>query len=136
MLRLEYFVVAESHSVDQITNRVSIFNVLEEVQSPTFPVVIPQLVAVALWHAEAEDIERDFQSTVRLRTPDGALRPFEQNFTMVGPRLRTIALVVGLEIKEPGIMEIELLLNGKHVASHIVAVAQTESQRPLGAVSS
>ena len=47
MAELEYFLVAESVSVDQLTNRISLFNVVEQVAASKFPVTIPQIVAVA-----------------------------------------------------------------------------------------
>jgi len=40
MPQLEYFLVAESTSVDQHTNRVSIFNVAETANVENFPALI------------------------------------------------------------------------------------------------
>lgn len=47
MARLEYFLVAESCSLDQVTNHVSMFDIIEEVHAALFPVVIPRVAAVA-----------------------------------------------------------------------------------------
>jgi hypothetical protein len=70
MPQLEYFLIAESISVDQSTNRVSLFNVLEEIQCAPLPAGtpaipgrtgIPQLVAVSSWNLSPEDQGREFQ---------------------------------------------------------------------------
>ena len=42
---LEYFIVSESISIYQLTNRVSLFHIFEEIRSPTAPFFIPELVA-------------------------------------------------------------------------------------------
>ncbi len=61
MPKLEYFLVAESVSVDQQTNRISFFNVVEQVNVPVFPFTIPQIVAVASWNTEEGDAKRTFR---------------------------------------------------------------------------
>src|SRR5215467_8906538 len=75
--RLEFFVVAESVSVDQRTNRLSLFNILEEMhgihvpEDVTFPRnVIPQLVAASSWLIDQDEIGRRFHVQLRLHQPD------------------------------------------------------------------
>ncbi len=127
MPKLEYFVIAESVSVDQSTNRISFFNVLEEVHTPKFPVLIPQLVVVAAWNAEEGDLGSDFQSTIIFPLPDGKSKEFSQHFQMTRPRHRTIANLVGLSFENPGIVKFKIQLNGKHAASHTIDIHKVEA---------
>src|ERR1700728_3069654 len=76
MPQLEYFLVAESLSVDQSTNRVSLFNILEEVgiasEPPpsvlpgTIPGGIPQLVAVSSWNLAPAEANREYRVSLRI----------------------------------------------------------------------
>lgn len=122
MPKLEYFVVAESVSVDQATNTMSVFHILEEIRAPLFPAVIPKLSAVAHWNAAPDELDQDFQVSVRISFPDGKLLPFTQNFRMARRRQRTIANFAGLPISQPGTLTIEVSLNGQHFADHTIEV--------------
>jgi len=127
MPKLEYFVVAESVSVDQTRNTMSVFHILEQIQAPGFPIVIPMLAAVAHWNAEDDDMECDSQASVLITFPDGQHKEFNQNFRMTRPRLRTIANFIGLQISQPGTLTIEVRLNGVHKASHTIDIRKIET---------
>jgi hypothetical protein len=127
MPRLEYFLVAESVSIDRDRNQVSVFNILEEVFIPrTEPRVVPQLVALSSWILDPEDQGRDFQVQVELVGPDGDNCPyntdFTVNFTANGTRQRTQIGLLGLPIEREGNTVFNLNLNGEHRASHILTV--------------
>lgn len=131
MPRLEYFLVAESVSVDQVTNRVSIFNVVEQVQVPKFPHPLGNLVAVAMWVGAEGDADDDFQVGIALTLPgEKEPRKFPQNFRMPLRRLRTLAYFQGLEVKQTGTIEVDLSLNGEHRATHVIDVVAAEDQPP------
>lgn len=122
MAKLEYFVVSQSVAVDQQTNRTSIFNVLETISAPKFPVNMDEATATALWRREPGDDGKDFQVLVRV---SGALvKPLESaaNFRMEQSRHRIVVTILGLPIASPGDVKFELLLNGQHVAEHILTV--------------
>lgn len=122
MVRLEFFVVAESFSIDQLTNRVSIFDILERIQAPTFPLIFPRLMAVSLWEEDELDTEKQYQVGIRITLGGTELEHIQQNLSFPRRRLRTIAQIQNLKIPEPGRMEIELKLNGEHRAWHYVDV--------------
>lgn len=127
MARLEYFIVAESISVDQHTNRVSLFNVVEQLTAPEFPVIIPQLVAVTAWNAEAGDDQTDFQIRVRMIHPDGSTKDFTHNFRIPADRCRTIMTLQGVRVAQAGKLVLDLNLNDQHIASHTIDVRQADS---------
>lgn len=125
MAKLEYFLVAESVSVDQITNRVSIFNVIEEVRASKYPAHI-SMVAVSLWNVPEDDAGRDFQTVLEVTFPDGEKKEFRHNFKMPRRRIRTMFQLANLELKQPGPMCVDLALNGEHQATHTIDVVEVE----------
>lgn len=129
MPRLEFFVVAESAAMDQVTNQASVFNILEEVRAEGFPFLIPQCVAMSLWRSEPGDADRDWQVILRIALPGSDPQDFSTNFRIAptGLRHRIAQRLVGLLIQREGDLRFELLLNGQHIAEHIVTVLRAEA---------
>jgi len=123
MAKLEFFLVCESVSVDQRTNRISLFNVVENVNADTFPGLMTEVVAAALWRREDGDQTRDFQATLRLTGIFDKPIESRSNFKLVDQRHRTFFLLQGVPVPRAGDLRFELLLNDAHVAEHIVTVA-------------
>lgn len=122
MPELEYFVVAESVSVDQDTNRVSLFNVLETIEDH-LPAQIAQFAAVAVWLSQQDEEGRDCQAMLKVTVPgDEKDREYPVNFTIMSMRNRTIIQVEGLTVPQYGNVSFSLFLNGAYVARHTVSV--------------
>lgn len=128
MPRLEYFLVCESISTDQETNRVSLFNVLEDLEvlpqgtGRENKLFVSQFVAVSCWNQQPGDEDKDFQATLRIHAPKQEPKDFPMNFKMERPRYRLSFRFQGMPKLEPGEVKFELLLNGQHVAWHTVNV--------------
>lgn len=122
MPRLEYFLVALGVSVDQTTNLVSIFNVLEDVRPGALPASIPSVFLIASWNEEEGDRGRDFQAEVRAEDPTGESLRHVANFTFTGRRHRLFLEVGMLPLRVPGNMKLSLHLNGTYQASHLLVV--------------
>ena len=122
MARLEYFIVAESLSVDQATNRISFFNIYEEIHTRGFPFHLPQMVAVSAWNAEPGDGERDFQSLTRITLPNGTNREFRQNFRITGRRHRVMLTYEQVPVEQAGHIVFQVELNGNHAAEHTIDI--------------
>lgn len=94
MPKLEYFLICESMSTDQETNRVSLFNVLEDLQvlppgtTPQPQLLVPHFVAVSCWNREPGDEDKDFQAILRIHPPKKEPKEFSMNFKMERPRYR------------------------------------------------
>lgn len=125
MAKLEYFLVAESVSVDQITNRVSIFNVIEEIRFPKLP-ARTSMVAISLWNAQKGDADGDFQAVIKVTFPGGGEKEFRHNFKIPSPRLRTMFQLGGLTVEQPGAMRVDLTLNEEHQATHTIDVVKVD----------
>lgn len=125
-MRLEFFVVSESVSIDQVTNELSVFNILESVASEGFPVLVPKCAAVSLWRVEPGDEGRDWQVMVRVTLPGQGPQDFTTNFQARprSQRHRVMQRVHGLPLLQEGDLRFELLLNGQHAADHIVTVTR------------
>jgi len=126
MARLEFFVVAESVSIDQLTNKLSVFNVLEEVREEEFPTTLLGCVVVSLWNAEPGDEERDFQIQLEMVAPDGQTRPFEQNLRIPRRRTRSILQLRGIPVPCAGELVFRISLNNEYKASHVVHVVRDD----------
>src|ERR1019366_5438378 len=136
MPHLEYFIVAESLAIDAQTNRVSIFNVLEDVQTPFFPVNIQNVTAIAVWNADPGDEHQDFQAVFLVSTP-GAEAPlqFAVNFRIPQARARTLIQIQGLPVIGPGHLRFEVQLNGQYQAFHTATIGfmvPTPTNPPMG----
>ncbi len=128
MPKLEYFLVAESVSIDRDQNRVSVFNILEEVSIPkSGPKIVPYLVALSSWIIAPEDQGEDFQVSVELAGPnlDDTL-VFSVNFTAKGNRQRTRIGISGMPIERIGDVVFSLKLNGRQTASHILTIRPSD----------
>lgn len=127
MPSLEYFLVADSVSVDQFTNTVSVFHVIEQLRAPKFPVHIPRFACVSSLNIEEEDFGKDYQLTVRIKNPSGEYEePNRINFTAEKRRQRFIAHLANFKIEGQGQLLFELLLNKERLASHTVDVIQAD----------
>lgn len=121
MPELEYFVAAESTSVDRDTNAISIFNVFNERRFQQFPLTLKKMVLVTCWISSPEEL-RDkpaLQADIVISL-DGvrAEGPFRANFECDSEFQHIIFNVTDAEIPGPCLMEIELRVNGDHKARH------------------
>ena len=142
MPKLEYFLVCESVSIDQETNRVSLFNIIEDIQPATrgtSGVIIVQLVAASCWIRAPGDEDKDFQAILRIHASEEEPKDFAMNFRMEKPRQRLSLRIQGAPQSKPGNLRFELLLNGQHAAEHTVVVhppvrseTSTEAERRNG----
>ena len=121
MPQLEYFVICGDVSVDQATNRISLFNIVEEIVLPKFPGVTIPLVAVSSWNREPSNGDTDYQVILRVCTPNDE-KDFPMNFKMPKKRHRTFQYISGIPVIQAGELKFNLLLNGQHTASHTITV--------------
>ena len=124
MARLEFFVVSEDLSVDQQTNRLSLFNIFEQINAHQFPLVLPSITAVSVWIIEVGEEEKDFQCNLHIALPDERHFDFPTNFKFISRRHRVIQRLQGLVIDKPGMFHFKVFLNGDYIASHEVDVSQ------------
>ncbi len=131
MPTLEFFLLAESVSIDQATNRLSIFNVIEELTpvaaaTASWPLVVSEMTAISAWNPDRDQAEpREHQLTTRIVIPGREIQNFTQQVVFVPHRRqRAVTRLVGIQITQPGVAEIEILLNGIHQAKHTITIRE------------
>jgi|ERR1700731_1344579 len=55
-MKVQFALLAQSASIDRFSNRLSVFNLLESIESQSFPVFIPEVVFVCILRREAGDL--------------------------------------------------------------------------------
>ena len=126
MPKLEYFIVSESISVDQQTNRASLFNILEEVRKNKFPSAISQAIVTSAWNYEIGDEDVDYQVKIRIYSP-GEEEPKDIPVNVsIEYRHRLFLKLENLQIKQPGELKFEVFINDKYIASHTVLIQKDE----------
>ncbi len=122
MPTLEYFVVCRSVSTDLNTDEITLSNVIEDVYLQDREVIVlPRAVAVCSWNIEEGD-STDYQVLLRITVPGQLPIPFAVNLEKGRFRHRAVIAVHGIPAGIPGIMTFEMLLNGRHEATHRVIV--------------
>lgn len=137
MPRLEYFLIAESVSVDQATNRLSVFNILEEFRicplpaGVSLPQAVNQLIACSSWNIEEEERGRTFRVSLHLTPPGQPIRELANlEFLADNKRQRLLQVLVGMPLTEAGDAVFELHLDGVRIASHTITVTRLEQIPP------
>ena len=121
-VRLEFFVVAESVSIDQITNAASVFNIIETISAENFPAMLPVCVAFSLLRREGDD-NQEHHSSLRITVPGQPLQESHVSFRLPQFRHRLVQRIQGLVIF-PGEVRFELTIDGEHAAEHVITVTQ------------
>jgi hypothetical protein len=109
-MQVVFAVLAQSVSIDLLTNRLSLFNVIEGVQASHFPTILSDLVFAAVLRREPNDEVR-FDSTLTARMGQTLIAQanlavdFEDK-----PNTRLIARFQGLPLVAPGTLEFNLVI--------------------------
>jgi Family of unknown function (DUF6941) len=127
-MRLGYLVAAHGAVIDRATNNVSIFNIIEQITAPTFPIAIPISIVAQLVKQKSKDTE-ELRIVLKL---DSRKQPIgEQKFT-VGfqgqQRTRIIMQLQPLVIEVPGLLEISLFHKSAFLGSWEIDVIQLQQQ--------
>jgi hypothetical protein len=148
-MKVQFSLCAQSISIDQFSSRLSVFNVLEHVIVPSFPIFFPELTFVALVRADDRD---DLESTIQRVNliVSQADRILAQSVASMrfggGPIARLIFNFSGLAIYSPVDLDFNLHMPTGEVHSLKIPVSQvslpmsaqkqSESREPVGKLKS
>jgi hypothetical protein len=107
---------------DAESNRISVFSILEQIASEGFPVLVPELGVLALWHKESADpneIELHFR--IKNNEVEVFSSPVTLNFSESDVN-RTIVSIRSLLIATPGPLTFEFVRNEDVIGSYEVIV--------------
>ncbi|MDI1344099.1 MAG: hypothetical protein PSV22_08390, partial [Pseudolabrys sp.] len=117
---------AEGTSIDASTKRLSLFHILERLETSTFPTALQRFMFVAMFAREANDAD---SNSLRLRIALGDVVLLEKPlaFSFQGAaKSRLLAEFNGLAIPGTGILSFALESDsGQHLGSWDIAVEKT-----------
>jgi len=122
MTRLKLFLCAEGVIVDQRSNNVSVFTILEEVTPEELPIVLAQFVVLAILERDEGDPEK-CDCTLALSLNDEGM--FEQDMVVdfqSKRRVRQMLHFGGVAIEKPGTLTASLELGGEEVGEWRITV--------------
>lgn len=111
-------------TLDSTTNNISAFNILEEVISDSFPIMLPELSVCAFWESPRV-INENFQIILEVKLNENTL--FEQELTQQFQgklRFRNVINFQGLTLDTPGKLKFSFYSSDrkKLLGSHELAV--------------
>lgn len=110
-MNVQFLLCAQSISVDQQTSRLSVFNVLEQINVPAFPIFIPELSLVALVRKEDGDDAEENECSLTISKGEKELTLAHAVFHFsTWPLARLIFNFSGLGIDSPGDIDFNLVL--------------------------
>ena len=129
-MKVQFAVCAQSIAIDQLTSRLSIFNVLDQVSVPTFPVFIPELTFVALIRRQQELDNEQFKCQLTI-TKQG--KKSGEAESPIGFGSASVARLVfnfsGLAIQSEGEIDFNLTLPGGETHTLTIPVNKVESSQ-------
>lgn len=122
MIRAKLLLCAEGVVVDQRSNNASAFNILEQLNFDSLPVVFPKMVILSLLERDEGDPNKwNGEIRITLAGSDIVKQPLKLDFAGLH-RVRNTLTLGGLPITQPGTMEICLYEKGKKVLSYTIQV--------------
>jgi hypothetical protein len=128
MPSLEYFVVARSVVIDQFTNAVSVFSIVDEIVPRKLPATFMRLTALIGLNVEQDEWGQQASYRVVLRIP-GQEAPLESafKFSLEWYRHRYAPSFIGVKVPTAGRMDFALYVNDQEVAHHQVLIHPPDS---------
>ena len=131
-MKLLLLVCAETSVVDQATNRASLFNLLEEVATPTFPILIYSTVVYTSWEREEADSDTQADVSVKLNDKQLFTAQLAINFQQA-MRCRSVLTALGLVLTEPGTLVFDIIFGGQVLGSYHVPVKSISQSSEVAA---
>ena len=117
-----YMLCADGIVIDRRTNNVSLFNVVEEINSVGFPLLVNKLYAICLIHREIHD-EDMTDAHFEFKLENKVLLRANTNITFQQKqRTRVVLEVSGLVIPVPGTLKVSLLRDREVIACNEIEV--------------
>lgn len=122
MIRAKLLLCAEGIVIDQRSNNVSAFEILEQLNPPSLPIVHPKMVVLSVLERDEGDPDK-VPVTIRFSIAGSEIvnQIITHNFHDK-KRSRNMFTVGGLPISQPGILEISMYRDDKKLMSYRVEV--------------
>jgi hypothetical protein len=132
-METQFIVTAESASIDQSSNNLSIHNIFEDMRTPLFPAGMPMTIVARISRRSSENSRADLQLRCNLSGHPEPLfdHPIAVDFAGL-LTTRIIAKVQLLIVPSAGRMQISILHKGKELGHWIVAIIDTSDTTVAG----
>jgi len=128
---VQFAILAQSVTVDRFSDRLSIFNVYEQVAAPNFPIFVPELSFVVLLRRTAEE-PNAFDTVIRIRNGEAVIGQANMHVNFQGHLVhRSLSNFQGLPIFTPGEIELSFNLPDGQPVSARVPVLQLPTSVPM-----
>ena len=108
-MQLSFILCAESAVVDRTTNKLSIYNIIEQVSSPIFPAAVPMTLVAQFTRTKRENDQQKMKLTFSL---DNMTKPLGEEQISISfekkMSSRLIAYIQAVIIPQPGILSAKL----------------------------
>jgi hypothetical protein len=129
-MRVQFALCAQTASIDRNTNRLSIFNVIDQFPAATLPVIIPALTFVSVIVSD-KDESTNVKGTLQVITNKHFLGGFDIPISFIDGRLaRVVVNFQGVPIQEAGPVTFRLTIPEAVVAEttfQVVNISQSEA---------
>ena len=113
-MNLQFIAVAEGATIDRATNRISLFNLMDEIAVPAFPVMIPTMAVANMISRDAGEEAVPVRLRITLNEQNLLLTDIQLDF-QGHLRTRGVVMIQGLIIQQPGNCVVDILF-GDNVA--------------------
>lgn len=119
MAKLLWALLCEQAIINSQTNNVSLIEIIEQLNVPNFPTIVPQkFYIVSLWEKETpnKDKEETFNFKIIIKSQPDTIDPNESGFSVEATipnnkdRFRNVCAISGLKIDREGILNIAIFL--------------------------
>lgn len=122
MLSSKAMICARGIVIDSKTNNVSIFNILEQLNSEGFPLIIPEFSVFNFLERTSDDpSEYDLEVVITNNDVELLRGPLKVNFEDKFKN-RAVISIGGLAVPNPGILRTSLLYKGQELGSWDIVV--------------
>jgi len=131
-MKVQFALLAQSVSVDRFSNRLSIFNVMESIETPSFPIFVPEPVYLSLLRKEEGD-PNICEATLSMSIGGAVVGKSNLHIDFQDSlHCRQIINWQGIPILEPKNLQLQLALPGQQphtLEIPVTKAAQTTPQR-------
>jgi len=123
-MKAPLFAVAESISVDRFTSKLSIFNLIDEINTTSFPLVLPSVTMFAIIEKNTDEPN---ETKVKTKVVIGDSTVAESVMPLDfqgGQHMRSIQFISGLAILGPAVLKFSMEHSGITIAVWEVKVSQ------------
>ncbi len=122
MIRGRLLLCAEGVVIDQRSNNASAFEILEQLNPVSLPIVFPKLVVLSVFERDEGDPDK-FPANIRVTLGESEILNQEVRHDFQGKkRTRHTFSIGGLPITQPGILEVSVQWGEAQVMSYTVEV--------------